>query len=125
VALDLDGNAGTTAKTLGAVFGAASVSIPQYVGIGLALMDGGTGYFDLMTAALNAQGATTASAEVDLLWTNLFGSAPSAAEAAPYIEMLDNGSLNAGHLGMLAADLDLNKININLVGLQQTGIEYS
>jgi serralysin len=125
LAIDLDGNAGTTAKILGAVFGKASVAIPQYVGIGLGYLDGGTSYTDLMQFALNAAKVTTHQSEVNLLWTNLFGSAPTAAQAKPYVDMLDSGSVSTGALGVLAADQDLNKLNINLVGLQQTGLEYS
>lgn len=129
LALDLDGNAGTTAKILGAVFGPASVASQpyskQYVGIGLSYLDGGMSYQDLMQLALNAAGATTHAAEVDLLWTNLVGSAPAATQAAPYVALLDNGFYSPGSLGVFAADADLNKININLTGLYQTGIEYS
>ena len=40
VALDIGGNAGSTAKILGAVFGRASLTNKDYVGIGLGLLDG-------------------------------------------------------------------------------------
>lgn len=125
LALDLDGNAGITVKILGAVFGPASVANKEYVGIGLSLLDGGMSYESLMEFALVAAGATTHAAEVNLLWTNLFGSPPTAEQAAPYVALLDSGSFSAGGLGIIAADSVLNLANINLVGLQQTGIEYS
>jgi hypothetical protein len=125
VALDLDGNAGTTAKILGAVFGAASVANKQYVGIGLSCIDAGWTYENLMAVALDAAGAKTHEAVVNLLWTNLVGSAPTAAQAAPYVTLLDNGTYSAGALGVICAESDLNTTHINLVGLQQTGIEYS
>jgi Ca2+-binding RTX toxin-like protein len=125
LALDITGNAGTTAKILGVVFGEASVSNTQYVGIGLSLLDSGVSYSDLMQFALTAAGATTNARVVNLLWTNLFHSAPTAAEASPYVAMLDDGSLSVGALGVIAADLAENTNNINLTGLQQTGIEYS
>lgn len=124
LAIDIDGNAGTTAKILGAVFGATSVSNTKYVGIGLSFLDDGMIYSDLMALALNAEGSTTSKAVVTLLWSNLFGAAPTDAEAAPYVAMLDSGSYSAGALGVLAADTSLNATNINLVGLAQTGIEY-
>jgi hypothetical protein len=124
LALDLDGNAGTTAKILGAVFGKASVTNATYVGIGLGYLDAGTSYASLMQLALDAAGATTHSAVVKLLWHNLFGTDPTAAEAAPYVDMLDRNQISTGGLGVLAADLDLNKANIDLVGLQQTGIHF-
>ncbi|MCM8623102.1 MAG: S8 family serine peptidase [Candidatus Accumulibacter sp.] len=125
LALDLDGNAGKTAKLLGVVFSPASVSNKQFVGIGLSLLDGGMAYPDLMGAALRAAGATSNSAVVNLLWNNLFGSAPTSEQAKPFVDLLDNGALGAGALGVAAAELQLNQSNINLVGLQQTGIEYA
>jgi Tol biopolymer transport system component len=124
LALDLDGNAGTTAKILGAVFGKASLTNATYVGIGLSYLDAGTSYVDLMQLALDAAGATTHASVVDLLWKNLFGSAPTAAQAAPYVDMLDTHQISTGALGVLAANLDLNLANINFVGLQQAGIHY-
>lgn len=125
VALDVaGGNAGTAAKILGAVFGATSVSNNAYVGIGLSYLDSGMSYADLTALALNAAGATTSSAAVSLVWSNLFGAAPAAAEAAPYIAMIDSGSYSAGALAAMAADTAFNTTNINLTGLAQTGIEF-
>jgi hypothetical protein len=127
VALDVDGNAGLTAKILGAVFGQGSLSNAGYVGIGLSYLDSSTSttkYADLMQLALNAAGATTSTAEVNLLYTNLLHAAPTAAQAAPYIAMLDSGATTAAALGTMAADSGVNVSNINLVGLQHTGIHY-
>jgi hypothetical protein len=127
-AIDIDGNAGITAKVLGAVFGASAVSNPTYVGIGLNYLDTSistTKYADLMQLAFNAAGATTSTAVVNLLWNNLFHAAPTAAEAAPIIAMIDSGSYTAGTLGVLAADTSFNATNINLVGLHQTGLHYA
>ena len=41
----------------------------------------------------------------------------------PTSNLLDDG-MSAGTLAWLAADTTFNKVNINLVGLAQTGIEY-
>ena len=125
IAVDINGNAGTTAKILGAVFGTASLTNKVYVGIGLSYLDGGMTYSDLMALALHAAGATTSNAEVTLLWTNLFDVAPTAAEAAPFIALLDNNSLTASALGVLAADYSVNTSHIGLTGLSRTGLEYS
>lgn len=46
-AYDLDGHAGETAKILGAVFGAESITNQKYVGIGLSLLDDGMEYEQL------------------------------------------------------------------------------
>jgi hypothetical protein len=123
-AIDLDGNAGMTAKIIGVVFGAQAVSNKVYVGIGLNYLDSGMASGQLMQLALDAAGVVNHAGEVNLLWSNLFGSAPTPAEAAPYVDMLDRGTITTSALGMLAAELELNKTNIHFVGLQQAGIEY-
>lgn len=125
VALDLDGHAGQTARLIGAVFGPASVANKTYVGIGLAMLDAGSTYEQLARLAVDATGSTRSADVVGLLWTNLFGSAPTAAQAAPYVAMLDSGATSVGALTVLAADLELNAVNINLSGLQQTGLEFT
>ena len=123
VAIDLDGNAGTTAKVLGAVFGASSITNQEYIGIGIDLLDSGMSYETLMELALNAAGVVTNEAVVQSLYTNVIGSAPTSSEAALYVGLLDSG-MSKGALGVIAADHALNVMNIDLVGLAQTGIEY-
>ena len=123
IAIDLDGNAGTTAKILGAVFGKESVSNKSYVGIGLSFLDAGWTYDNLAALVLDAAGAKTNDQIVSLLWTNVIGTKPTAADKQPFIALLENG-MSAGALAHLAADTSFNTTNINLVGLAQTGIEY-
>jgi hypothetical protein len=123
IALDLEGNAGTTAKILGAVFGKESLNNKNYVGIGLHFLDTGWSYDNLAALALDAAGAKTNDQVVSLLWSNVIGTKPTAADKQPFIALLENG-MSAGALAHLAADSIFNTININLVGLAQTGIEY-
>jgi hypothetical protein len=123
VALDLNGNAGTVAKILGAVFGRAAVTNKQFVGIGLSYMDAGWTYDNLAGLALSAAGASTPDQIVTLLWTNVIGSAPTESNKSTFIGMLQNGT-TPGALAHMAADTDFNTLNINLVGLMQTGIAY-
>ena len=123
IAIDLDGNAGMSAKIIGAVLGKEAVKIPAFMGIGLSLLDGGMNYSDLGALALAAVGATTNDAIVSTLWLNVIGSPASAIDKAPLIQLLADG-MKAGDLAALAADTALNITNINLVGLAQTGIEY-
>lgn len=124
-ALDTAGteNAGITAKILGAVFGKESLSNKAYVGIGLSFLDAGWTYDNLAGLALNAAGATTNDQIVSLLWKNVIGTTATTADKAPYITMLKNG-MSPGALAHLAADTSFNTVNINLVGLMQTGLEY-
>ena len=123
VAIDINGNAGITAKILGAVFGKESLLNKNYIGIGLSFLDSGWTYDNLAVLALDAAGAKTNDQIVSLLWTNVIGFKPSAADKAPFIALLENG-MTAGALAHMAADTSFNTSNINLVGLAQTGIEY-
>jgi len=79
-----------------------------------------------MQLALNARLGANAGAEtvVNLLYTNVVGVAPGAAELATFTGMLNSGVHSATTLGILAADTSLNIANVNLVGLTQTGLEY-
>lgn len=124
---DFNGNAGITAKILGAVFGAASVSNTVYVGIGLSYLDGGMNYQDLMQLAIDANLGAGAShvAVVNLLYTNVVGTAPSAGDRDYFVGLLDSGAYTVASLGVMAADHSLNTDHINLVGLAQTGIEFA
>lgn len=126
IAHDLVGNAGTTAKILGAVFGKKAVSNAEYVGIGLHFLDGGMSDESLAQIALDARlGANPGHrAVVDLLYTNVVGVAPSDQEAAPFVAMLDSLDWTPGSLAMFAANDELNIASIDLVGLQKTGIAY-
>lgn len=124
LALDVSGNAGKVAKILGAIFGPSAVTNKTYVGIGLSYLDGDMSYQELAALALSVAGLTSNDAIVTRLWTNLVGSPPSNANKAPFISMLNSGT-SVGALGVLAADHELNVVNIDLVGLGQTGIEYA
>lgn len=124
LAIDLAGHAGQVAKLLGVVFGPASLSNKQYVGIGLSYLDTGTTYEQLAALAVGATGTSTPDGIVALLWSNLFGAPPTSEQAAPYVAMLAGGSASVGALTVLAADLGLNAERIDLVGLATTGLEY-
>ncbi len=126
VAFDIDGNAGITAKILGAVFGKDSVANKSYVGIGLGYLDSGGSYGDLMKLAIDAKLGVGAShaAVVNLLFTNIMNRPPGADFLNSYVGALDRGEYTVASLGMFWADTSYNTENINLVGLMTTGIEY-
>lgn len=127
IAFDLDGNAGLTARTLGAVFGKAALNDPQYLKIGLGLFDGGMSHEAVMKLALQAKLGAAASnaAVVNLLYTNVIGTAPDAASAAGFVKLLDSGTLSQAALGVVAANHGLNATSIGLVGLSQSGLEFA
>jgi serralysin len=126
VALDLSGNAGTAAKILGAVFGATSLHNAGCVGVVLNMLDGGMSEQAMVQAALNFRlGANAGNdAVVNLLYTNLVGVAPTAAQQATFVSLLDQGALTQAAFGQVVAETGLNAVRIDLVGLSNSGIEY-
>ncbi len=126
VALDITGAAGQTAKLIGAVFGPAWVTNKAYMGAGLAYLDQGGSYKDLMKLALDVKLGSGASnaAVVNTLYSNVAGYAPGAADMNHLRGLLDSGAMSREDMGLLAADHALNQGNINLVGLAVTGIDY-
>lgn len=125
-AYDLSGNAGDVAKVIGAVFGPAAVKVPQYVGIGLSLMDGGLSYDGLLELALNEALTPnrTNEALVQLLYTNIVGVAADEATVNNFASLISSGQMTQLSLARLAADEPLNAINVDIVGLAQTGLDY-
>ena len=127
IALDIDGNAGTVAKVLGAVFGPDFVKNPFFVGIGIEYLDNrGHDYESLLGVAISAKlGATPTNKQVvDLLFTNVIGVAPSPDQAAPFVKMLDDKSYSVTALAKMAADTPFNMTAVNLTGLASTGLAY-
>ena len=126
LALDLDGHAGWVAEILGAVFGGSAVSHAAYVAIGLGLADAGASFEDLVGYALQARfGANPDStALVQTLYTNVVGAAPSSADQAFFVGLLDSHAMTPVDLGTLAAQHPANLAHIDLVGLMQSGLVY-
>ena len=128
VALDLDGAAGNAAQMLGAVMGKDSLANKNLVGIAISLFDQAK-----MTTTQIARLALDAvlgenpsnKAVVDLLYKNLMGSSPDALSETLYVGMIKNGAYTQESLALMATTLDLNKTNINLLGLSQTGLDYT
>lgn len=126
LALDLAGSAGQVALILGAVFGAASVADPEYVGIGLGLADTGMGFEGLLDYALRARFGANPDpvALVQTLYANVVGAPPSAGALADFVGLLDSHQATPISLGLLAAQHPLNVANIDLVGLTASGLPY-
>ena len=127
VALDMSVKGSTVAKVLGAVFGKGAVANREFTGIGISLMDQGYSPESLMDVALKFRlgGSFTAQAEVKLLFENLMGQAPSAAEASYYEGLVTSGALTFNSLAWIAANSAYNTNNIQLTGLMQTGLDYA
>jgi len=126
IAYDLDGNAGTVAKIIGAVFGKESLVRKDYVGIGLNLLDNGMSYTELMDLALNVKlgNGYSDAAEVSLLYANLIGRELSNSDLNYWTSTISSGQFTQNSLAIMAADHEINTTHIDLVGLAQTGIAY-
>jgi hypothetical protein len=126
IAYDLEGNAGKVAKVLGAVFGKSALTNKDYVGIGLSFLDAGMDYKNLLDLALTAklgQNYTT-EAEIKLLYTNVFNLTPGTVTLDILKGLVDSGYCSKSELAYIIAETSNNQINVNLVGLAQSGIEY-
>jgi hypothetical protein len=129
VALDIDGNAGTIAKLFGVVFGKDNWYNKELIGQGLKIIDDNVISFDaLMGLAFGAilGPAPSNKAVVNLIYNSLIGQTPSEGQLNILTaDLLDSGAFTQGGLGVLAAENELNAANIGLVGLADTGLQYS
>jgi hypothetical protein len=126
IAIDIDGNAGITAKVLGAFLGEAGVSQPDLVGLCLDLLDRGLTYEGLLGQAINAFfGSAPDGAEiVRHFYQSLTGQTAPEDLVNQYAVLIDGGSLATVDLAKQVAEHELNIQNIGLIGLTQTGLDY-
>lgn len=126
LAMDLNGNAGQTAKILGAVFGKAMVGNAQAVGLVLSLFDAGQTMAQVADVALRValSNNVTSTGVATLLYTNLFGVAPDAATAQALASYINNGTFTTTSFTTTVADLAINTANIGLTGLASTGLAF-
>ena len=126
VATDLDGNAGQAAKLLGILLGPNSVLNTTYTGLVIQYLDSGVSYESLMQIGLDAVlGAdATSRSVISLIYQNLAGADAPESILSEYSAIIDSGSMTAVGLTLLAADHSINEVNIDLIGLSQTGLDY-
>jgi hypothetical protein len=128
VAFDLSsGQAGDeTVRLVGAALGANAVhERPDYVGAGLQLFDLKHSLHDVAELAAKAMGVDD-SAFIDTVYKNVVGTLPTH-EAHDFYESLlqgHGGAMSRGDLLALAAGTDANAQQIDLVGLQHSGVDY-
>jgi hypothetical protein len=128
VAFDLGSGqaADATVRLIGAAFGADAVhEHSDYVGVGLQLFDSGHSLHDVAELAAKAMGMDD-SAFIDTVYKNTVGTAPTH-EAHDFYESLlqgHGGTMTRGDLLAQAAGTDANAQQIDLVGLQHSGVDY-
>ncbi len=130
VALDLSGAAGQTAKILRALFGAAALKSAEFAGYGVGYLDGGMAFDALVglavgTDAFLSLAGTRSSADfVKLVYRNVVGVAPPAADLAHFTALLESGAYTQQSLAVLACQTDVNTQSVELLGLANTGLDY-
>ena len=89
-------------------------------------MDGGLSYDGLLELALNEALTPnrTNEALVQLLYTNIVGVAADEATVSNFANLVSSGQMTQLGLARLAADEPLNAINVDIVGLAQSGLDY-
>lgn len=127
VALDLDGHAGMAVKVLGAVLGREAVHDKSLVGVSLGLFDAGlsSGAVAMVLIEAKLGAAISDEAFVAKVYHNITGRAPADTDLAYYVGLLKSGVHTQASLALLAAETEANKVNIDLVGLSQTGVEFT
>jgi hypothetical protein len=132
VAFDLHGAAGNTVRLIGAAYGPDFVT-PEFMGIGLNLFDAGATKEGVAGLALGTSlfqllaGSTNNVDFVNHVFENVVGRTPSAEETGHFVGMLqgNGGNMTQAQLLVLAADSDANAQHLDLVGLQQHGVEFA
>jgi len=132
IALDLGSGeaAGNTVRLIGAAFDADY--IPEYSGLGVGLFDAGYSMLEVAERALDTDlfrslsGSRDNTAFVNTVYLNVVGASPIPWVRDFYVGLLQGsgGSMSQAELLVLAANEQLNEVNIGLVGLQQTGLEF-
>ena len=128
LAFDVTGSAGSTAKMIGAAFG-TDYLIPDFNKEGIAIFDAGYTMKQVADLVVTLPSFVTLAGShsntdfVNLVYKNVVGAPPSAADLKLYVDMLDNG-MSQGDLLLAAANTDVNVQHINLVGLASNGLEY-
>ena len=126
--LGLGQSAGNTVRVIGAAFDAPAIQQhADWVGLGLQFFDAGMSMLDVCRLVAEQVLRMNNSTFVTTVYANVVGTPPSPAEHGFFVGLLQGsgGSMTQAQLLEVAAGVDLNAININLVGLQQGGVEFA
>jgi subtilisin-like proprotein convertase family protein/subtilisin family serine protease len=133
IALDLNSGdaAGNAVLLIGAAFGAGY--IPEFSAAGVELFDSGydmvqVAQLALQTNIFRSLAASNSNVDfVDTVYQHVVGVAPTPEVRDFYVSLLQGsgGSMTQAELLVLAANAQVNEVNVDLVGLQQTGLEFA
>ncbi|WP_048441016.1 hypothetical protein [Caenimonas sp. SL110] len=130
VAWDIEGNAGTVAKLIGALFGVPALQDEALVATYLGMLDNGMTYEQVAGAAAastrfgSEAGSHTNEAFVDRVYYNIANFFPSPEVRAELVGYIEAGQTQAW-FAVQAAEVSYNLANVNLPALELTGLEYS
>lgn len=130
LALDLDGAAGQAVRLLGAAFGSAAVHNRAWAGVALSVFDAGLSMEQAAALAVGTQafrdgaGSPDSAAAVRFIWSNVWGGEPPAADLALLAGLVDAGAVTLARLLAIAAESEANRVAVDLVGLQHSGLHY-
>jgi serralysin len=132
IALDLGTgqSAGNAVRLIGAAFDVDY--IPEYSGIGVSLFDAGMGMLEVAQRALNTDlfvslaGSHSNVDFVNTVYLHVIGALPTEWVRDFYVGLLQGsgGTMMQAELLVYAANEQMNELNIGLVGLQQSGLEF-
>lgn len=131
IAYDLGGRAGDVAEIIRGLFGPAFLTEELYVGLGLQLFDQGLSYEQIVGLAIGTPlfaslaGSRSNTAFIELIWHNVLGGRPGAADLAYYGSLLDSGALTQASLGTAACQYVTNASSVEILALATLGIEYT
>lgn len=132
LALDTGSSAagGKAALLIGAVLGKASLTNKTLVGELLTFFDTGSTLSDAATVLVNNHimdalaGGSSTNAYVNLIYQAVVGQAATPAATAELAAYINGGTYTKIEFLAVAAELSLNQTNVDLIGLQQTGLAY-
>lgn len=127
VAIDLDIGqaAGNSIRIIGAAFGAPTIQEhPDYVGVGLSLFDAGQSMTEVSQLAVDVMGNLSNDAFVDTVYQNVIGTPPPTTDHEYYVGLLESGAFTQAQLLEIAANTEINATSIDLIGFQESGVEF-
>jgi hypothetical protein len=111
---------------VGAAFdGPAVKQHPDWIGVVLNVFDSGMTMRAVCDVVAQIMGLNNA-AFVTAVYSNVVGAAPSLQDRDYFAGLLQGsgGTLTQAEFLALAADIEINEVNIDLIGLQQAGVVF-
>ena len=128
IAFDINsGNAGIAVEILGVIFGKTFNNNQKQTGQAINFLDSGKSPIDLAKLLLNTKYplGVDNQTEIKLLYQNLLNVQPSSSDLSYWSDQILNGTYTQSNLALMASQTQLNLTNVNLSGLQQTGLIFS